>query len=801
MSLKVGGFVLITFSISFMFGLPARAQSSNESAPTSVVGLEQVVVTARRVGENLQSVPIAVTVVPKSVIADTGNFAVESFSLMAPGLTATEAVDNREEAYYNIRGQTSGVVSYFDDVPISDPTPAAITSQSGLVVGMALDNDSVQVLRGPQGTLFGRSATGGAVLFGPNKPTDQFDAYVQASGGNYNYQEYQAMFNLPLVSDKVLLRIAAEKTERDGYTTNLYNGQAMDDEDSEVFRASLTVKPFENFENRTVYQYVYSHTDSTGAQMTYANPQSIFSIAAPSLGINLPQEIADNLRNGPRVVNMLAPPGTQLSDLIKQTFVSNTTTYGLVPALTLKNIFGYYETKTYGVFNYGGTTVPYLGGIALPGTPTGDVEQFTDEIQGQFNLFDKKLKGTVGAFYAQNQPTGTSESLVALLSTVPNSNYFQGIVSDAVGPNAKQTSTAGYVSATLDLSDWVLNGLTFTGGYRRTEDRVYSGADTTVTGSPNYSATPTGCGSTGTPPSCYRYNDLSAAFGVNTYNLDLDYQMTSDIMVYVANRRGYKPGGFNTAAAQTTPFAEFAPEYVTDYEIGIKADAEFDGVKTRTNIAVYYGDYTNVQEDSVVDLSAYNRLPPGTEFEPVTQDAAKATVKGIEAEFLVLPIDQLTLSARMAFTNAHYHDYTEIIQQPGIPLVPFPADGETFPNTPAQTYSFSGNYGLPIPDIYGKLSIGGVYYWQAHTVGGQGGNLFEGSFDGIPAWSTTNFNVTWNGIMRSPVDATFFITDAFNQVHITDVEVPSVFGYRSVVYSEPRMFGVKLRWRFGKEAS
>jgi iron complex outermembrane receptor protein len=777
-------------------------QSSAPPAPASADALQEVTVTARRIGENLQRVPIAITVVPKAVIEDTGYFSSENFSLMAPGLTATQAIDNRQQVYFNIRGQVSGVVTYFDEVPITNPTPSAISPQSGLYVGTVLDNDSTQVLRGPQGTLFGRNATGGAVLFAPNKPTEDFDAYVQVSGGNYDYQEYQAMVNVPLLEDKVLLRIVGEKTERDGFTTNLYNGQALDDEDSEVIRATLTIRPFQGFENRTLYQFVYSNTDSTGAQITYASPQSPFVLLAPSFGVNLQQEIAQNLANGPRVANMLAPPGVQLQDREKQTFISNTTTYDVIPTLTLKNIFGYFDTESFNLQNFNGSLIPFIEGIAPPGVPTAHNQQFTDEIQGQFSLMDKKLTGTAGAFYALNEPTGASENLVALFSTIPTpAGAGQNLFADDIGPRAKQTSVAGFISATLDLSDWVLDGLKLTGGYRHTTDRINSGGSLAYAGSPNYSYVPSGCAPGGAPPTCYNYTPLSASFSVSTYNFDLDYQITPDVGVYIATRRGYKPGGFNSAAAQTTPFAEFQPEFVTDYEIGVKADADIGGIKTRTDVAVYYGKYTNVQEDAVVHLSVYNDLPAGSQYGTVTQDAAKATVQGIEAEFTVLPVERLALSARMAITDAHYHDYTEIIQQPGIPLVPVNGDGEAFPNTPAQTYSFSANYVLPIPDQYGKISVGGSYYWQAHSVGGQGGNLFEAAFDGIPAWSTTNFNATWSGINRSSVDATFFITDAFNQIHITDVEAPSVFAYRSVVYSEPRMFGLKLRYRFGKSAT
>ena len=195
-----------------VYATPAFAQADQPSASSG--NLEEIVVTARRKEEKLQTVPVAVTAFTP---ADIQNKAIESSSDLqhfVPSLMSSQ--QSRDEQVFYLRGQgpnggsggSPGVIAYFSEVPFTGSGP-----------GIYFDLGNLQVLRGPQGTLFGQNTTGGAVLFEPMHPTNNFEGYVQMTLGNYNREGVEAAINIPIIEDKLLVRIAGFKIDqRDGFT-------------------------------------------------------------------------------------------------------------------------------------------------------------------------------------------------------------------------------------------------------------------------------------------------------------------------------------------------------------------------------------------------------------------------------------------------------------------------------------------------------------------------------------------------------------------------------------------------------
>ncbi len=758
-------------------------------------GIQPITVTARRITEDLQRVPIAITVVSGPALQNNGLFTTEAFGQMAPGLTVTQAYESRDLAYFNIRGQLFGVVNYFDEVPITNPQPGSIKPQAALYSPLTVDSAGAQVLRGPQGTLFGRNATGGAVLFSSNAPTDGFAADAVASYGNYDYQQYQGMLNVPLIGDAVLVRLVADRTTRDGFTRNLFDGAELDDVDTNTVRGSVLVSPFNGFQTRFTFQHVYSSAEGSGSQLEYAAPKSPFTTLGPVFtGIPTATLIADELANGPREVSIFHPPGQPLNNKDEESFFSNVTTYVLSRSLTLKNILGYYEYADTHLTNFSQSLIPFMNNLTPNGAYAESNQQYTEEPQLQFNTFGNRLSGVLGGFYSLNEPKGYSAAYTAFFTTKPTGT----IVNNDIGPRSRQTSVAGFAQGTLDLSDWVLNGLKFTGGFRVTRDQIKSGAVQSVLGGSGFSYATTACGPGGVGPQCISYIPLDVGFTAKTYTLDLDYQIDPATMLYVGTRKGYRPGGFNSAIAQLTPFKSYNPEFMTDYEMGAKSDFELLGMKSRADVAVYYGRYRDIQVNTTVDLSVYTGSATA-QYGSVEQNAARATIRGVEAEWTLQPVDRWSVSMYSALTDARYGSFTEIIQQPGIPLTPVNVSTEAFPNTPKWTYSISSEFELPVPQDYGRVAVTGTHYWQSDTVGAAGGTYFE-PWAAIGAWSNTNFGLGWRNIMNSRLDATFFLNNAFDQVHPTDVEAAAVLAIRTTLYSAPRMYGLKLAYRFGAAA-
>ena len=773
-----------------------RAANANESAAMDAMddregGIQAVIVTARRVEEDSQHVPVAVTVVSGGQLQDHGLFTTESLGQLAPGLTVTQAFGSRDLAYFNIRGQLFGVVNYFDEVPITNPQPGSIKPQAGLYSPLTIDAQNAQILRGPQGTLFGRNATGGAILFTPNTPTNSFMADTATSYGNFNYQEYSGVLNLPLY-DKIILRLVADRTTRNGFTRNLFDGSELDDVDTNTFRGSLTIRPIDGLQSRFLFQHVHSSEAGSGLQLEYADPRSPFSTAGPIFtGIPTATLIANELANGPREVSIFHPPGQPLNNKDDESFFSNVTTYILTPTITLKNVFGLYEYSDTHLSNYSESLIPFMSGLTQAGVPAESNRQYSEEPQIQFKGYGGRLTGVVGSFLSLNEAKGYSATYTAFFTTKPSGT----IISDAITPKGKQTSVAGFAQGTLDLSDWVTKGLSLTGGYRLTRDEVKAGAAQSVVGGSGFSYVTTACGPGGIAPSCTVYTPLQAAFTAQTYTVDLDYQVDPQLMLYIGTRRGYRPGGFNSAIAQTTPFKDYQPEYMTDYELGAKSDFAPFGMKTRANLALYYGKYRQIQVATTVDLSVYTGSPTA-QYGSVEQNAARATIEGLEAEVAIQPVEPLTLSFYTSYIDARYDSFSEIIQQPGVPLVPVDVSKQAFPNTPKWTSSLSFSLELPAPRAYGRFTVDGAYYWQAHTLGAAGGTYFE-PWANIGAWSNTNFGVSWSDIMRSHLDASFFINNAFDQIHVSDVEAAAILAIRTAMYSTPRMYGLKIAYRFG----
>ena len=230
---------------------PFASAAHAQDAPASGYSSGDIVVTARRRDEALSTVPAAITAFNAEQLIERGIRTDSDLQLAAPGLTIRQTQGNNSLTY-SIRGQTadtfsgspSAVIAYLNEVPLT------ISGASSFY-----DLENVQVLKGPQGTLFGRNATGGAVLYNTAKPSDELAGLVRGRLGNLDLREVEGMLNVPLVSDKVLLRGAFDIVRRDGYIENLFDGSHLGRIKRDSGRVTLTVKPMDGISNTTMVQY------------------------------------------------------------------------------------------------------------------------------------------------------------------------------------------------------------------------------------------------------------------------------------------------------------------------------------------------------------------------------------------------------------------------------------------------------------------------------------------------------------------------------------------------------------------
>jgi iron complex outermembrane receptor protein len=784
-------------SVSLISLIPAThavAQLQAQASADQSGSLEEIVVTARRKEEKLQSVPVAITAFSPKDIEEQHIESASDLQHRVPSLMTSQ--ETRDEQVFYLRGQgpnggqggSPGVVTYFAEVPFNGSGP-----------GIYFDLDNLQVLRGPQGTLFGRNTTGGAVLFEPKKPTNAFEGYVQASFGDYNLHGEEGAINIPIIEDKLLVRAAFNINQRDGFTHDVTTGQDLDNRDYWAFRLGVTWRPTDDFENYLVYDSLYSHTNGTGIVLQAINPgtgqpitntTTFLETFCTSLPCAVPgQQLATQAALGPRGV---ATGPTGGLDKTYSYGITDIAKYDLTDNISVKNIFGYRVLKNLLRYDLDGMVLPVID-FVTPNNWNLSNSQYTDEIQFQGKSSSGNLNWIVGAFGEFLHPTGFTQAVLGTdTASSPGSGFILPtlVFSNAQGQNAlgpegiTERTQAVFLQGTYDLGGvWdTLQGLKFTAGARYTWDYTSNSNFQNVN---VFLPASLGGGLVANIP-CSPCIEESHTFQAPTWTTGLDYQVTPDTLVYVKGSRGFKSGGFNGAGSP--PFSiEYASEYVTDVEIGLKSDWDIDGMKLRTNIDGFHDSYKNAQRS----VGVLVQLTPAPAPKQATTLVANgdATIEGMEFESTFIPFKDLELTADWTYIHARYDKFF-------IPTVGDQRD-LPYPFTPKNKFGFSARYHVPfVPEEAGDVSIQASY---VHTGRTQYATSDIEPFGNEPGYGLVDLNVEWTDVFRQPIDLSFFMTNVTdNLVKLGNVGIYNSSGYVSAVYNEPQMWGFRLKYRFGE---
>jgi len=756
----------------------AAGACAQEHAQAATVGaavrkggdLEEVVVTARRREERLQDVPVAVTAFTPERLQEAQVTTARQLVGFVPSLNISSG-NQRDFQRYSIRGQgatvgsNEGVAVYFAEAPISQ--------YIGGGPGLYFDLENLQVLNGPQGTLFGRNTTGGAVLFTPHRPTDRFEGFIQGGVGTYNDRELGGVLNLAIKPDLLRIRLAAETRKRDGFTTKIADGSKYDDLNYSAVRASVLFTPTESIENALVAQFARSDTGGTGIIPTDLNPAGP---AARTFGLaNLNAVLANQQQLGIR----LSQGNAQHWWYTKSFVAVNTTTLRLPYHLTVKNIASFARARVSGGFDNDGTPFPITEWVrtkysANSSNPEARTEYLTDELQLQGEWLENRLNWVAGGFWEHWYPYGYSAA------TLINSGTLTPTVA-----YSKATTSALFAQASLDLGVFTtaLNGLKFTGGYRYTWDTRQQ-----VTASWRELGATRPCSSvTGAQfPNCAQV--LNGKWTSPTYTLGLDYKPTRDTLLYATLRSGYKSGGFNANANPLIP-QTYGPERVKDHEIGAKADFDVGGVPLRTNIALFKDDYKGIQRS----VFQANPLVPGQVL-TFLANASAATIKGVEAQVTARPTHDLQIDFNYSYLDATYDKYLFLDAATGL-ITDFA--GHRLPLTSKNKYGLAIKYTLPVDPSRGVLSVNGAASYQSsflQTDQPQPGGV-------LGDYTLVNLGATWKHFSGAPVDIELFATNVFNKKAVAASQIfYYAIGLTAASYIEPRMLGVRLRYNFGGDS-
>ena len=793
---------ILLCSASLMVAGAAHAQSATQ-ARTGVsedTSHGDIVVTARRREESIQRVPVAVIAISAEQIQQRGIQTTSDLEKLVPGVIFNGGGTPLSPTF-TIRGQgrdvigaaLPSVITYLNEVPLA---------ARGSVIP-TFDVANVQILKGPQGTLFGRNTTGGAVLYYTQAPTYELGGYAQGTLGNYSWLGFEGAVNVPIMADKLAIRVAGQVQSRKGYTKNMSGWKDQDNLNSRAYRVSVLAEPVEGIKNTTVFDYFWSRDHGNGILPVGSTGVPVYKFDAAAFGpflgplitagfncttsidCNVDQQLARQAAAGPRKV--WTDPSRQPFNYARVWGITNTTQIDL-GNVSVKNIFAYRisHTKT-------GADTDGMTNFLLGGEPTDNTKQISEELQVSGKVFGDKLNYLFGAFYLKNSPDGQQVLPVRIFSPA-------GFPVDSWPLN--NSGNALYTDETKALfasfSYEIVSGLKFNASFRHTWDKEsicgYSDIFSDAGRSPSLAACKATvaklaagqpAGAVGTAGAGI---DKSARFQANTWNLGIDYQATPDVFVYGVARRGYRAGNFNTPAlgGRLAPFQTYKPQFVTDFEVGVKTDWRMGEVRGRVNIAAFHSKFSKLQQQisSLVpnfdqDNNPTND-PTGTS---VVVNGGKSRVNGIEVSGYIAPVPALSIDYGLSYVDAKFID----LSVPPLFSGNAGAGGE-FNNTPKWSYSVQGRYELPVKLAGGDIAVRASYYWVD--------NYVVGAFQ-FPSHHTVDAAIDINHIGNSGLNLTFFADNLTNETYFQNGVLTGLgLGVFASTYAPPRMYGVRARYNF-----
>jgi iron complex outermembrane receptor protein len=767
--------LLGSISLLAMIATPVSAQqASADEAEADEFGT--ITVTARRRDETLDKVPASVAAFSTEQLAARSISTESDLQRAVPGLTIRESLSSNQ-LNYSLRGQSvdayssssPGVLPYFNEFQVTTTSATSF-----------IDLESVQVIKGPQGTLFGRNTTGGAVLYGTAKPTNDLSGFAKARIGNYDLREGELVLNLPLVTDRVLVRLAGSILRRDGFMYDDLNDVDLGRDSAQTGRISVLLRPSDRLENITMFQYNSTNGTNAGSPIFNVYPASVTAITYSPLGLGpgWPIYVAGNPGVDPAGLASFAAAqalrgpyrvsfNSDSEHRGRSKILTNTTTFEASDDITLKNIVGYSYGRSADSTDVDGTPYAiYSNGLdELHDRQVFSAKQWSEEFQLQGKAFDSRLEYIVGGYLGYEKkyfyiPTSFFD-LRPLVPTVPGADKENVQISKNQGL---------FVHGSYGINDQ----LKFTAGFRYTWEQVRA----------NH-----------LPRSLYGQlgfapNGIRETFSKPSWNVGLEYQANSDLLLYVTHRGSWRSGGFNTNS-QLAPGsiavggALFLPETTKDIEAGLKYNGSLGNTPLRFNVAAYNQWVDNIQRAVYVNITTPIPLGPTA----LTANVPQAKITGIELEAEIRPASWLTLGANFAYTDARFNK--NIVTLFGVTTAFGP-----FPDTPKTTGSIFAQISVPLAGDMGEMSFRGDFYSQSKFFYSSVNNTINpGSV--LPGYSVANFRVNWNEISGSKVSAAFFVKNAFNKTYYTGgLALGSVLGLNTAIPGRPRMYGAEVSVNF-----
>jgi len=773
--------------LAIVAGMPALAQNvpeqDGERAADNVPATSDIIVTAQRRSESLSKVPVSVSAFNADMLQQRNVSSEQDLAALVPGLIVKSG-QNSNQISFTLRGQTLD--------PFSGSSPAVLTyineapQSAGNTSTAFFDFSSVQVLKGPQGTLFGRNATGGAILYETTKPGDVYGGYATIKGGERNYIQLQGAIDIPL-SDSLKVRLAGDYNKQDGYIRNANTGSTLGDTDALSGRITVVFEPSSTFKNTIVAQYSdFGGSEGAGGLYSYHacgetnNGYTLTATLDCVYGLNSP--FAPTLGDGPMgegtwpgaVPGYLAwqqahPYEVWLSyDLPHKAhaaYVTNTTEIELGDDLKLKNIFNYADAfaRTPGILSgspFGSLNLYNRSGLGngRPGGEEFSTKAISNEIQLQGT--SGALEYIVGAFYSWTKkqeyiPVIVGDELATPLADIAY-NYHQ-----------KSESKAVFAQLTYALTDQ----LKVSAGGRYTWETA--GLDQIQGSLFNLD------GSTPMKQKA-KLHDPSWTF-------NLQYQINPQNMVYFAQRGSFRAGGFNGAVVPFNNTNFFGNETTYDFELGYKFAGNVGGVRSRFNVALY----RQIVKDAQHSIYALVGGNPAA----FTVNVPEKRIQGVEFDGNFQLASWFEFGFSGAYTDAKFtKNVVDLSAATGVAGLTIPFD--TYTDAPKWAGSVYTVIGLPVPAELGEVKLRTDVFGQKKTFFSNN----EGSITPrtqLPGYVTVDMRLSWENVAGSKLSVAAYAKNLFDKLYYNSGYVEGASGgFNTAIWGEPQTFGAEVTYKF-----
>ncbi|WCL52698.1 TonB-dependent receptor [Gimibacter soli] len=651
---------------------PVLAQDAGAEERLS---LEEIVVTARRREESLQDVPVAVSAFTAEQLEMRGTADITELAQSVPGLTleASRATNSTLTAFIRgvgqqdpLAGYEQGVALYIDDVFLARPQGALLD---------IYDVERIEVLRGPQGTLYGRNAVGGAIKYVTKRLADEPEASVKLSYGSYNQIDAIGKVSLPL-GDTVRFGAAVASLNRDGFGKNLTTGEENYNKQVFAIRASLELLPSDDVFMRFSFDQTDDDSNALGGHRFY--PANIS-------GNTVLKDVYDTEAGASENASTAGIDG---NNEVKSKGFHGLVEWNASESLTLKSITAFRTDYTESVIDFDALPVDDADAPVIY-----DNRQFSQEFQAQYT--SEKLNGVLGFYYLDATASNDFDVVLGQLGRIfyglPLVAYTGGVV------DTKAASLFG--DFTYDVTD----DFSVSVGGRYTHDK--RSADVFRA---NYFGLQSPFFGNASAPLVAVTSDFENERTYKNFSprVVLAYDLTDDANVYASYSRGFKAGMFDPRGANflNPEIAEgVKPEILDSFEAGLKS-TWLDG-RLRTNIAVYYSDYKDMQ---IPGSLIYDSDNDGTDdsFAGTLTNAGKSTIKGIELEGTALLTEELTAQFAVSLLDAKIKEWDYFGQNV--------ADQRRMQNTPEFMSNLALNYNRELST--GRLNLNAAWAHKSSVV-------------------------------------------------------------------------------------